>query len=99
MDQRQGCWEKFLRSIGVAHQEGGVLADQGHGIVGLVVFGHVGGRDKHRCLAHGAELGNRAGTAAGDYHIGSRIGKVHAGDEVKVADALDLRVGGHEFVR
>ena len=94
VDQFQGGRHQFFDSIGIFHDEGGVLADQCHGVVGLVVFRNVRGRDEDRGLMGGAQFGNRAGAGAGDDYVRDGIGQVHPADEIGIADGGEVFAGG-----
>ena len=80
-DGLQGGVEQGVAGFGVAHADGGLLAHQGHGVLGLVVFGHVGRGHEDDGLAQQAKLRDAAGAGARDDQVGRGIGRGHVADE------------------
>ena len=59
--ERYGLGHHLLLRLRVLDEDRGVLADERHRIVRLMVLGHVWRRDEDGRLPGGAELGDRAG--------------------------------------
>ena len=72
--------------------------NQGHGVLRLMVFGHIRtGHEDHR-FADETEFGNTTSPSTADDKVGSAIGTTHVGNEVRhfqVRDALPLQPFGN----
>ena len=78
------------RGVGVAQADGRALCREGHGVLRLVVFGHVGRRHEYGRHPHEAQLRYAACACAADGEVGGAVGRPHVGYEVGHAEVAGL---------
>ena len=85
--------EELCHGFGVFHQQRRVFVHQCHGVVCLVIFGHIGRRHEDRGLAQQAQFADARCTGTADHQIGHGIGRSHVGDKLRHVEVFRTTLG------